>query len=338
MVAPEARTVFTTGTYGYPKSACGLPNYGVHVSFLLARRNCRYRKVNCRAASSSQPSYPIQSRDRVVTMPPVLPDPKEQEPAGDIEVVEVSPGRKCEVIRVADDFKAMEGVRLSGSLIVGKEIGGGAQGAVYQLEKSDGEKSDMLLKVMKYKGANLITGADIGLRREWLIGQAINELRLPDGNLPGFVRTGAAIATSSNDMEGLLMEKANGMPVDKRLSKDPEWADAPYCVEMCRQVFAALDLAWRELGFRHRDMRVANVLEHRPDDPTIYLPKGYSKHQKRLYSLLGADDPNPFKLPGDKSKRELQFKIIDMGHARLLGTKSNQKLPQAPVFEKIYRR
>lgn len=30
--------------------------------------------------------------------------------------------------------------------------------------------------------------------------------------------------------------QANGMPVDKRLSKDPEWADAPYCVEMCRQV------------------------------------------------------------------------------------------------------
>lgn len=63
-------------------------------------------------------------------------------------------------------------------------------------------------------------------------------------------------------------------------------------------MFAALDLAWRDLGFSHRDMRVANVLEHRPDDATIYLPKGYSKHKKRLYSLLGTDDPNEFKLPG----------------------------------------
>lgn len=41
---------------------------------------------------------------------------------------------------------------------------------------------------------------------------------------------------------------------------------------------------------------------------------------------------------GDKSTRVLQFKIIDMGHARLLGDKANQKLPAAPMFEKFYRR
>jgi hypothetical protein len=41
---------------------------------------------------------------------------------------------------------------------------------------------------------------------------------------------------------------------------------------------------------------------------------------------------------GDKKKRELQFKIIDMGHARLLGHKTDHKLPQAPVMEKMYRR
>lgn len=57
-----------------------------------------------------------------------------------------------QVIRVADDFNASEGVRLSPSLIVGKEIGGGAQGAVYELVTTDDKKSDMLLKVNPING------------------------------------------------------------------------------------------------------------------------------------------------------------------------------------------
>jgi hypothetical protein len=81
-------------------------------------------------------------------------------------------------------------------------------------------------------------------------------------------------------------------------------------------VFAALDLAWRELGFRHRDMRVANILEHRPEGQTFVLPKGYSHHKQRLYSLLGADSPNTFKLPGVK-RTEISILQAGIGLGRI---------------------
>jgi hypothetical protein len=107
-----------------------------------------------------------------------LPDPKDQDPAGEVEVVEVAPGQKGEVrmhprecgndglvsgnqsltlhrcpcaqvIRVDDNFEAVEGLRLTPNLIVGKEIGGGAQGAVYDLKRADGSNPKMLLKVWR---------------------------------------------------------------------------------------------------------------------------------------------------------------------------------------------
>lgn len=143
-----------------------------------------HKRFYINLAASGSPSQPIQVRGDLVfgTMSELkgqqLSNPKDQEPAGDEEVIEVSPGRRgkvrqvhcsrlskssssrraaaddsnaryvlvSQVIRVADDFNASEGVRLSPSLIVGKEIGGGAQGAVYELLTTDDKKSDMLLK------------------------------------------------------------------------------------------------------------------------------------------------------------------------------------------------
>ena len=65
------------------------------------------------------------------------------------------------------------------------------------------------------------------------------------------------------------------------------------------QVLTALDNAQRELGFVHGDMRIANIMEHRPRDDAEagdneFVPRGYKTDGK----LQSADE---FKLPGGVS-------------------------------------
>ena len=45
--------------------------------------------------------------------------------------------------------------------------------------------SCVILQVMKYKLATPMTGLDIGLKREWLIGQQLNTITGQDGELHG---------------------------------------------------------------------------------------------------------------------------------------------------------
>ena len=68
---------------------------------------------------------------------------------------------------------------------------------------------------------------------------------------------------------------------------------------VCVQVLTALERAHRELGFVHGDMRIANIMEHRPRDDAEagdneYVPRGFHTDGK----LQSADE---FKLPGADS-------------------------------------
>ena len=141
-----------------------------------------------------------------------------------------------------------------------------------------------------------------GLKREWLIGVRLNKLRGPDGELEGaphqlsaqparpgaapgvgrraaltglspagFMGTGAALMRRDGGVEGLVLEKVNGLPLDKRcapaalprtppgavaaraglrlaarraptgrccsrrLWKDEQWADAMYTLSLLKQ-------------------------------------------------------------------------------------------------------
>ncbi len=101
----------------------------------------------------------------------------------------------------------------------------GVQGAIYELKSPDGKDSGQLLKVLKFKAVLPITGNDIGalhiflvgqpagslstlsaflveimsmhkpsceplgLKREWIIGQHLNKLRGPKGELQGKLAT-----------------------------------------------------------------------------------------------------------------------------------------------------
>lgn len=262
-------------------------------------------------------------------------------PAGELQTVKLDgSGLTGEVIRVGDKFTAEEGLQLTDDLVIGKLIGGGAQGEVYDLRKGDGSDSGSLLKVMKYKAAVPITGLDIGLKREWLIGQQLNKLKDTDGKLQGFMGTGAALLGGSDGMllEGLILEKLNGWTLEKRLMKDESFADAAYLIEMLTQIFTALDRAYKELGFRHRDMQVGNVMEDRPEAFPVALKGYFDKKDQPKFGLQGANQAGVFKLPGDKEPKQLKFKIIDYGHSRLKVEKAKQKLPKVNWLERWYRR
>ncbi|KAK9840817.1 hypothetical protein WJX81_006835 [Elliptochloris bilobata] len=235
-----------------------------------------------------------------------------------------------EVIYVPDTFKAETGALLTEDLLVSKELAGGAQGVIYELNGPDGSETKKLLKVLKMKTVTAAIGAEVGLKREWLIGVRLNKLRGPDGELEGFMGTGAALMRRDGGVEGLVLEKVNGLPLDKRLWKDEKWADASYTMALLKQVFSSLDRAYLALGYVHRDMRISNIMEHRGSTP--YIPKGYKKEDKKKKK----NQKPVMLLRGDSRPRELVFKIIDNGHARLLG--AGHILPEAALIEKIYRR
>lgn len=255
--------------------------------------------------------------------------PLPEHPIGEIGTIDVAEGINAEVIRVPSDFYAREGLKLTPEYTVGKEIGGGVQGRVMALLGPDGEKTNKLLKVMKYKLATPMTGLDIGLKREWLIGQQLNTITGEDGELHGFMGTGACLLDKESDMPcGLIIEKVNGIPCEKRLaSEDDAFADVRYLLELCKQVFGYLHAAWTDIGFTHGDLNCANVMEHR-GDADLYLPTGFANK----------DESPVFKLPGDEDAHELEFRIIDYGHARLAKNKALAKLPQAPGLERSYRK
>ncbi|KAL3152933.1 hypothetical protein ABBQ38_012235 [Trebouxia sp. C0009 RCD-2024] len=259
--------------------------------------------------------------------------PLPEHPVGEEGTIKVADCIDASVIRVPSDFLAREGLKLTPEYTIGKEIGGGVQGRVLALNTADGDKTDKLLKVMKYKLATAVTGLDVGLKREWLIGQQLNTITGQDGQLHGFMGTGACLLDQETDMPcGLIIEKVNGIPCEKRLASEEEtFADVRYLLEMCRQVFGYLDTAWTEIGFTHGDLNCANVMEHR-GDAEPYLPKGFSDSDDK------ANKTPLFKLPGDEDAQALEFRIIDYGHARLVKNKALAKLPKAPGLEKSYRK
>lgn len=249
---------------------------------------------------------------------------------------------RAQVIYVPEGFEVKEGLRLTNDYEIGKELGGGHQGAVYELLDGKGKDSGQVLKALKAKKATALTGADTGLKREWLIGQQLNTLSKDGKDLPGFMFTGAALVSGggggeSGMLEGLIIEKLNGWDIEKRINK-PDFADANYLVDMIKQTLSALDRAFDKLGFTHNDMRVSNVMEHNLDAEPLY-PRGFGQRQKKhAVGVLTGPKANTFNIPGQKNGEHVHFKIIDYGHAIMSSRKVARRLPKVPVFEKFYQR
>lgn len=139
------------------------------------------------------------------------------------------------------------------------------QGCVFLLTNSavpDARPIGRVYKQVNNRAIATAAGALAGLEREWVIGQQLNAALFgADGYLPGFMQVGAAVIDHEGRFVGLVLEQLHGKEVADRLA-DPGFADVEYILECLQQVLTALAAADAALGFRHRDMRIENIMEH----------------------------------------------------------------------------
>lgn len=171
-------------------------------------------------------------------------------------------------VTVPVGFDPQQGACLREGWFLGKCLGAGMQGCVFALTNGAGPDAHPIGRVYKQVNNRAVAtaaGALTGLEREWVIGQQLNAaLCAPDGFLPGFMQVGAAVIDHEGRFVGLVLEQLHGKEVADRLS-DPGFADVEYVLECLRQVLTALAAADVALGFRHRDMRIENIMEHVED-------------------------------------------------------------------------
>lgn len=185
-------------------------------------------------------------------------------------------------VTVPVGFDPQPGAPLRDGWYLGKCLGSGMQGCVFALvsgPSTDAAPIDRVYKQVNNRAVATVAGALTGLEREWVIGQQLNAaLCAPDGSLPGFMQVGAAVIDEEGRFVGLVLQQLHGKEVADVLA-DPTFADVDYVLECLRQVLTALDAADNALGFRHRDMRIENIMEHRdaPADkgPASALPPGF---------------------------------------------------------------
>jgi len=238
-----------------------------------------------------------------------------------------------EEVRVAGDFVDESGHDLANGWVLGKKLGQGMQGSIYLLTDKDGKDAGRVFKEANSKGAAAkASGNLVGLEREWAIGRKLNLLDDDDGFLEGFMQTGSKVLDKDGSFLGMILEKLNGKDVIKRLD-DTKFNDVDYILAMVMQVLKALNRAHHAMGFRHGDMRIHNIMEHRVGNE----------------ANRGDEPLGPDKFGERVDLRGLHFKIIDYGHAVANYdqatdhvTKHRAKkrgMPKIPFFslEKIYR-
>ncbi|KAI8467762.1 MAG: hypothetical protein J3K34DRAFT_27482 [Monoraphidium minutum] len=76
-----------------------------------------------------------------------------------------------------------------------------------------------------------------------------------------FLQSRAVLLHDDRTIVGLVVEKANGRGVDKRVS-DPSFHCVRYALALVSDTLGALDAAQRELGLVHYDLKLDNVIEH----------------------------------------------------------------------------
>lgn len=85
------------------------------------------------------------------------------------------------------------------------------------------------------------------VEREWEVGTRLGFLAEPDGSLPGFMGTGAALRDSHGKFRGMILERLHGRDVEKIICT-PAFADVRYIHDMLKCVFTALERAQAWLG------------------------------------------------------------------------------------------
>jgi len=201
--------------------------------------------------------------------------------------------REHKAVYVDSDWSAKDGQQLIPNLFLGKVLGAGMQGQIFELKDGNGRLAPIVLKVAK-------SAALIGdMEREWEAGQKIANLADEDGSLPGFMKVGPALRNQDGKMLGQILERLNGKSVSK-IFEQKKFADIHYIRDLMLEVLTALDKAERRYGFHHCDFRLENVMEHFPS----------KEHD--------ADDELSIAVAGPVASRlyKRQFKMIDYGLAK----------------------
>ncbi|GAQ89324.1 Protein kinase-like superfamily protein [Klebsormidium nitens] len=240
-------------------------------------------------------------------------------------------------LRVLHHFVEKTGNILANGWVLGKKLGSGVQGTVYLLEDKDGKDAGRVFKQVNVRAVARVSGALIGIEREWAIGRELNLLNEDDGFLEGFMQTGSKVLKPDGSFLGVVLEKLNGKDVKDRLD-DTGFNDIDYIMTMVMQVLGALDRALLRIGFQHRDTNAHNVMEHWLDEE-----RAGPVH----------DTPPKFKeteLGKKLNLRGLHFKLIDYGHSytnkndaidhQTWRKASQVKEPKVPCYstEHFYRR
>ncbi|GAQ86944.1 Protein kinase-like superfamily protein [Klebsormidium nitens] len=221
-------------------------------------------------------------------------------------------------VQVLPEFNEESGSILANGWKLGKQLGEGMQGAVYALEGKDGKDAGRVLKLLHHKLKAKVTGDLVLLEREWAIGRKLNLLNEDDGFLQGFMQTGSKVLDKDGSLLGIILEKLNGKGAMDRFD-DAKFNDIDYILEMVKQALEALDRARNAIGFRHGDMHIRNVMEHR-----IEGEAGDAE-----------TDSDEVRFGSSVDLRGLHFKIIDYGHAAIdkQASQDYEKLRKAGKYE-----
>ena len=150
-------------------------------------------------------------------------------------------------------FNPTQGARLMAGVVVGDRISAGLQGGIFTL--LDEITGAVLPRVLKWAHKRAILAP---MEREWQVGRRLNALACPDGTLPGFARSGMGVRDDMGTFRGVLLERVDGVTVEKVLS-DPAFADVAWVTAMLREVLGALDRAQAALGEQTGEKRGGDV-------------------------------------------------------------------------------
>lgn len=165
------------------------------------------------------------------------------------------------VIEVPKHWSAKRGTALNADLKIGKALGQGVQGAVYELLNPAGLPTNLVLKEIHSKLLAACLGAGDSLEREYVIGRCITEA-LQAGIPEGFMMVQAAVIFQHKGvLKGIVIEKLNGIKVSERLQQHG-FSDIWYIQDMLHETLTALADAQLLLGLRHWDLRCSNIMEH----------------------------------------------------------------------------
>lgn len=196
-------------------------------------------------------------------------------------------------VYVGSGWTAKEGQQMMPNLFLGKILGAGMQGQIFELRDGNGRLAPIVVKVAK-------SAALIGdMEREWDAGQKIANMADREGTLPGFMKVGPALRSHDGKMLGQVLERLNGKSVSKIFEQN-KFADIHYIRDLMLEVLTALDKAERRYGFHHCDFRLENVMEHFPS-------KDHDASDELSIAVAGP-------LASRLYKR--QFKMIDYGLAK----------------------